>query len=145
MTDFELNGQLGVDDVTSVRRLVEKLQRRFSVDHAERVAMAAHELLENAIKFSADGAASIRIDLTDSNVTIKTRNRARPENLDSLKSISSRLDGVDPLEFYVSCMKASPKSPGGLGIGRVAYEAEMQIGMTFDNDMVEVRAVAALA
>ena len=49
---FELTGNLTVADVPDVRRFVEKFHGRTSnADDVSRVAMATHELLENAVKF----------------------------------------------------------------------------------------------
>src|SRR5262249_11357947 len=59
---IELEGTIALDDVSHVRRFVETLHRRVAMtdDDASRLAMVTHELLENAIKFSADGGASLR-------------------------------------------------------------------------------------
>jgi len=143
---FELNGNLTVDDVPEVRRFVEKLHRRnSSAEDISRVAMATHELLENAVKFSTDGTASLRIEVGASQVTITTRNRARPNDLEELSELARDLtSALDPMLFYLEQMRRSPKRSGGLGLGRVAAEAEMKIELILDGDIVQIRAEAKL-
>ena len=58
------------------------------------VALATHELLENAVKYSKDGETTIRIDVsqtTPKTVRIMLRNRAEPQNIAAIREI---LDGV---------------------------------------------------
>ncbi len=143
---FELTGKLTVADVPDVRRFVEKFHGRVSnADDVSRVAMATHELLENAVKFSTDGSASLRIDVGGSQVTITTRNRARPADLDELRELARQLAStIDPMLFYLDRMRQSPTRVGGLGLGRVAAEGEMKIELVLDGDMVQVKAAATL-
>jgi hypothetical protein len=143
---FELSGSIGVDDVPEVRRFVEKLHRRVSnPDDVSRVAMATHELLENAVKFAVDNSTSLRVDVGGSMVTITTRNRARPQDLEELRQISRELaDAIDPMLYYLEQMRRAPTRIGGLGLGRVAAEAEMRIDVVLDGDIVQIRAEARL-
>jgi anti-sigma regulatory factor (Ser/Thr protein kinase) len=141
---IELQGALTLDDVPHVRRFVERIHR--GVVHNDeaisRLAMATHELLENAVKFSVDGGATLRIDIDDdSRVCITTRNRAAPEDLADLRAIASQLeDAPNPMVVYLSLMRRAPTSRGGLGLGRVAAEADMQIGLELDGDVVQIQA-----
>jgi len=143
---FELTGNLTVADVPDVRRFVEKFHGRTSnADDVSRVAMATHELLENAVKFSTDGSASLRIDVGGSQVTITTRNRARPTDLDELRELAHQLAStIDPMLFYLEQMRRSPTRVGGLGLGRVAAEGEMKLELVLDGDMVQIKAEATL-
>jgi hypothetical protein len=143
---FELTCSVTLEEVPAIRRLVEKVHRRFvpSSDDMSRVAMATHELLENAIKFSIDGSAMIRIEVpADGEILITTRNRASVDDLAGLRKIAAELDASpDPMLFYIGLMQRAPDARGGLGIGRVAAEGEMQIGFALDGDIVEVKARA---
>jgi hypothetical protein len=143
---FQLSGNLTVADVPDVRRFVEKMHSRVSnAEDVSRVAMATHELLENAVKFSTDGAASLRIDVGGSQVTITTRNRARSTDLDELRQLASELStAVDPMLFYLEQMRRSPDRVGGLGLGRVAAEGEMRLELVLDGDIVQIKAEATL-
>jgi anti-sigma regulatory factor (Ser/Thr protein kinase) len=143
---FEISGAIAVDDVPDVRRFVEKLHRRVSnPEDVSRVAMATHELLENAVKFSTDGSTSLQVEVGGSQVTITTRNRARPDDLEELRQIAADLaSALDPMLYYLDQMRRSPSRTGGLGLGRVAAEAEMKIELVLDGDVVQIRAEAAL-
>jgi anti-sigma regulatory factor (Ser/Thr protein kinase) len=140
---IELHGSLTLDDVPHVRRFVEQIHRRVlhNDDDISRLAMATHELLENAVKFSLDGGASLRIEIEDSHVCITTRNRSAPADLDHLRDVASELEqAANPMVVYLALMKRAPTSRGGLGLGRVAAEADMQIGLELDGDVVQIQA-----
>lgn len=142
---FELTGALVVEDVPEVRRFVEKLHRRVSnPEDVSRVAMATHELLENAVKFSTDGSTCLRVEIGGSQVTITTRNRAKPDDLEELRQIANELTtALDPMLVYLDQMRRT-KGIGGLGLGRVAAEGEMKLELILDGDIVQVRAEATL-
>lgn len=146
---FELTCAITVEDVPDVRRFVEKLHRRLvhNVDDVARVAMATHELFENAVKFAVDGTATLKVELLDGhNVHIMTRNVARRADAEGLRVLIAQLEAAgDPMVFYLQRMQEAPKQRGGLGIGRVAAEGEMQIRVHFDGDLVEVHASSALS
>ena len=141
---------IGIDDVRDVRKLVETLHHRFvhNLDDVSRVAMATHELLENAVKFSVDGKTKLRIELVSSGrIRITTRNRALPANVEELTNLAQEFrDAIDPMLLYVDLMRRTPIDKlGGLGLGRVAAEGEMTIGLDLDGDFVQVFAEATLA
>jgi hypothetical protein len=147
---FALDGPMDVGDVAHVRRFVERLCRRqlTTEDGVSRLAMATHELLENAVKFSIDGAASLTIEVKpNAEVSITTRNRASKADLADLSRLANDLhNATDPMKFYLELMRRSPSQVrGGLGIGRVAAEAEMRIELDVQGDIVQVRAEGMLA
>ena len=144
---LQLDGSFTLDDVSDVRRFIEKLHRSkiSSDDDVGRVAMATHELLENAVKFSADGETSLRVELEASQIAITTRNRAKPENLGELQQIARELaESLDPMLYYLERMKSTRSRPGGLGLGRVAAEGGMKIELALDGEIVQIRAQATL-
>src|SRR5947209_8429255 len=65
---FELNFRPNVALVSVVRRFVNEFYQRFlsDPDATSRLALATHELLENAVKYSKDGETTIRIELEHS-------------------------------------------------------------------------------
>jgi anti-sigma regulatory factor (Ser/Thr protein kinase) len=149
MTDrFELEGQWTSDQVADVRRFVERLHRGKLADEdlAARVATATHELFDNAVKFSTNGEALLRIDLTrdrDLRIKITTRNRANATHIDGLRELARELrEAPDVMAFYVALMRRARQ--GGLGIGRIAAETEMAIDLDLVDDMVVISAELAV-
>jgi anti-sigma regulatory factor (Ser/Thr protein kinase) len=141
---FELMGRLTPHDVPDVRRLVENVHRRIvdNGDDVSRLALVTHELLENAVKYSADGTASLRIELFDGrDVVITTRNRARRDDVKELLSIAADIQAIsEPQAVYLELMKRAPNARGGLGLGRVVVDGAMKIVIDVDGDVLEVRA-----
>jgi hypothetical protein len=111
-------------------------------DTIDRVALAAHELLENAVKYSTDGETTIRMDVVPGPTTafvIRTRNRATPDHARILKSRLDELNASGDVDaHYMSLLARSAKSKhgGGLGLGRVASEAEMDLSFSVDDDLL---------
>lgn len=146
MTDrFALEGMFSTDQITDVRRFAERLLAWIpDEDTRSRMAVATHELFENAIKFSDDGVAALEIEMQRTprlHVRIITRNRAKDADLTSLHRLDASLrEATDAMDLYVSLMKKSPDARGGLGIGRVAAESEMKVSMSFEGNVVQISA-----
>jgi hypothetical protein len=151
---FELNFKPNVALVSVVRRFVTEFYQRFlsDPDGTSRVALATHELLENAVKYSLDGETTIRIDV-DTNVSpkqvrIKLRNRAAPEHIAAIREL---LDGIkqagDAATFYQQLIvrKAKSKEGSGLGLARICAEGEMSVTYhVTDGDMTIIEATTAV-
>jgi hypothetical protein len=151
---FELSFCPSLALVSTVRRFVATFYENVLTDPdvTSRVALAAHELLENAVKYSIDGETNVRVDVSPTetarvlHVCIRTRNKSTPENIALLEaSFAEMKDAPDPLLFYTQLMskKARSSQGGGLGLGRIAAEAEMSLAMAVVEDgVVEIRATA---
>jgi len=145
---FEMSFCPSLELVSVVRQFVAAFYGRVMTDPdlASRVALAAHELLENAVKYSVDGETYIRMDLLgDDTAVIRTRNRS---SVDHARVLQTRLDALrasaDPDAFYQRLIRDStriPDSRGGLGLGRVASEACMELEVSVDGaGLVELAA-----
>ena len=147
---FELNFQPNVQLVSVVRRFVTEFYQQFlnDPDGTSRVALATHELLENAVKYSRDGETTIRIEVsphaTPRRVRIQLRNRAEPHDIAAIREI---VDGVnqatDAIGFYQTLIAAKAKTKtaaSGLGLARICAEAEMKIHYDVQGDTLVIEA-----
>src|SRR5215207_10004521 len=116
MTMFELNFRPSFELISIVRRFVSDFYKNMlnDADAVSRVALATHELLENAVKYSIDGATLLSIGVEHSGpksiVTIRISNRASPENLEAIGVIFEEMKSQeDPFEHYQLAMERSAK------------------------------------
>jgi hypothetical protein len=133
-----------------VRRFVSEFYQRTlsDPDGTSRVALATHELLENAVKYSKDGDTTIRIEVsaagTPRTVTIQLRNRAEANHIAAIREI---VDGMasspDASEYYQKLIasKARTRDGSGLGLARICAEGEMTVTYKLDGDMVLIEAI----
>jgi anti-sigma regulatory factor (Ser/Thr protein kinase) len=143
----ELNFRPNVQLVSVVRRFVSEFYQRTlgDPDGSSRVALATHELLENAVKYSKDGETTIRIEVsttTPRTVAIMLRNRAEESHIAAIREI---VDGVaaatNAFAYYQQLLlaKAKRREGSGLGLARICAEGEMKITLTLDGeDTVEL-------
>src|SRR5580704_12744913 len=87
---FELTFRPSIDLITIVRRFVADFYLKVTQDEdaASRLAVATHELLENAAKYSIDGAAEleVRVDPDGGTVNVRMSNRAAPAQIQLLRA-----------------------------------------------------------
>ena len=146
---FHLVFRPNIKLVSTVRRFTNEFYRRVLVDQglAERLALATHELLENAVAYSSDGETSMRIEVEGDVLVIRTWNRTTPERLAAVKKL---IDGIiaasDPEQFYQDLLATAAKRTdgSGLGLARVRSEAEMGLEYEVENDQLCIRATSKI-
>ena len=145
----ELSFRPNIELISVVRRFVSDFYARFfeDADATSRVALATHELLENAVRYSIDGETRIRIevqsDAVPSHVAIKTWNRASEKHLDSVQKLFDEMNAsTDAFSHYQKLMRRTAKiaEGSGLGLARVRAEAEMELTFEIDDGFLAVEA-----
>jgi hypothetical protein len=134
--------------VSIVRRFVSDFYDRTlcDPDATSRVALATHELLENAVKYSRDGRAKVRIEVTGVadrvRVRIRTKNRAEPADAEHIQRTIDEMTSMDANVYYLSLMRknASRTDGSGLGLARIHAEAEMAMSVRCRNGTITVSA-----
>jgi hypothetical protein len=150
----EISFSPNVSLVSTVRRFVTDFYARVLADDeaTSRVAMATHELLENAVRYSADGLSTVRVSVHRASggaiVTIDTRNRAAAENVGVVVKAIEKLHAAgDPVAYYQLLIRetAQRKEGSGLGLGRVCAEADMTLSVEIEEgNVIHLRATAKI-
>jgi len=132
--------------ISSVRRFVADVWESWlTPELTSQVALASHELLENAVQYSSDGETEVHIEIellgNGQTVCIRTRNAASPENLDVLRAAFAELEAAtDPDAYYQAMMRRTAKRTDGSGLGLARIRAETGLSMSLDiaDDQVSI-------
>jgi len=126
-----------------VRRFVSAFYERLlsQPEVASRLALAAHELLENTVQYSVDGVSSIHLGVTPRrgtvDISIRTWNRASERDRANAQAIVDELRGSrDTFSYYQELMRknARRRNGSGLGLARICAEADMRLGCEISDD-----------
>lgn len=146
-TTFDLIFHPNPEIIAEVRKFVERMHLVLcrDLELGSQIAISVHELLENATLHSIDGEVSLRIDLanpaTRPHVTIRTRNRVRPDDAEKVRTVIAEITVGDPMKYYIAAMKRPRTGTnGGLGLGRIAVESEMDLAMKCEGEFLEIAA-----
>jgi hypothetical protein len=141
MVPQELGFDLSIDPnprfVSVVRRFVEAIFDRLlgDPDVVFRVAMTAHELIENAAKYSLGSKALLRVSFqredNDATITLYLANETTVDHIERLRERINALSGApDPFAYYQRLMRQTARSTSdesGLGLARIRAEGEMSL------------------
>jgi hypothetical protein len=153
-TAFELTFRPNVELISIVRRFVSDFYDRMieDKDTVSRMALATHELLENAVKYASDGVTFLSITFepgeASSVVSIRLMNQANAEHIAALATIFEEMgQHDDPFTHYQVTMARSAKRKVGSGLGlvRVRAEGEMTMSHTIEDDRVTILAQTTVA
>ena len=149
MTPLDLDLPLSVSPnmVSPTRRIIEaKLGPALDDEDAIfRVAMTAHELLENAAKYASDGKARLEVSVQprgdDAIVRVTVTNNAAREHIEQLGTCYAEMNANrDAMAHYFSLMRLNAKAGAvsRLGLARVRAEGEMDVAIDIEGDTVKV-------
>ncbi|MDB4955483.1 MAG: hypothetical protein JWO36_3052 [Myxococcales bacterium] len=146
---FHLVFRPNIKLVSTVRRFTADFYRRVLVDTelSDRLALATHELLENAVAYSVDNETSIRIEIDGELLVITTWNRTSYERAAQVRTAIEEMNNTDPDSYYQQTMiKTSKRTDGsGLGLARIRAEADMNISCVIEErDRVCIKASAPI-
>jgi hypothetical protein len=136
--------------VSTVRRFTAEFYERVLVDSeiSEKVALATHELLENAVSYAIDGETGVRIEVAGDQLTIKTWNRTSPDRLAILRALIEEMNRESDADKYYQVMleRTAYRTDGsGLGLARIRAEADMSIRCVVEGaDRVCIEATTTL-
>jgi hypothetical protein len=147
---FELRFSPDVALVASIRRFVGDFYVRLlgNADVAQGLAMATHEMLENAVSYSYDQRSEFRISVRRgvdaAYVALETKNRATPDRMDLVRRALDEVVGAtDPAKLYLDQMRRAAKrrdGGSGLGLGRIRAEADLELAYEIDGDLLTLTA-----
>jgi hypothetical protein len=147
---FELRFRPTVALVSTVRRFVSDFYAELlrSADVAHKLAMATHEMLENAVHYSIDQQSELCITAQRTErelvVTIRTKNRCTDERLQKVRvALDEVVAADDPVTLYNRLVRRAAKRTdggSGLGLGRIRAEADLALSYAIDGDTIAVTA-----
>jgi hypothetical protein len=141
------------DLLTQTREFVSSFCGTFirDPDIVYRLSMAAHELLENAIKYSSDGATHMSVEVRSherkSTISIRAENRATPERITAVRDTIDAIRGAaDPFALYCDMIRSSAEQNenSGLGLARICAEADCTLEYDVVGDAIAISARASV-
>jgi anti-sigma regulatory factor (Ser/Thr protein kinase) len=124
-----------VELVTLVRQFASEFYDRVigDADATSRIALATHELLENAVKYALSEETRLLVEVDRGKrppaLAIRTWNTASDEDIAAIERTLARMRACgDPNTYYHEQMRASlEKDRCGLGLARICAEGEMAL------------------
>ena len=115
------------------------------LETTSRLHMAAHELVENVLKYGSSPEVGLEFELergdTRSIVRLRTRNTALPEQLREVTRRVSELKAApDPIAYYDRLIRSTASVSGmsGLGLARIRAEAGLDVDCSVEGREVSI-------
>lgn len=110
---------------------------------ADKIAMAASELLENAVKYAQGEETIVKLQLLPEkgSIMVSVSNRASPEAIKGLQEIWDKVMQGDPLQSYIAQMQLAATrndSKSQLGLVRIRYETGADMKLDVQGDLVTI-------
>lgn len=136
--------------IDDIRRFVETFCASAcpGADREGQLALAAHELIQNAICNAAteDVELELEVDRGHERVRVSVSNVARPDQIEVLRERLARAQAdPNPLQAYVAAMRESPHSRGGIGLARIRFEAALELALEIHGETVTIHARGPLS
>jgi len=152
---IDLSFRPQLENVSAVREFLERYYGPLirDADLVWRMAIAAHELLENAAKYSDGGASRLRVGCKGRNgatlLSVSVSNVAAREHVDGLMHTVRELgeggrQNTEQVYQYFLARAAKRKRGSGLGLARIHAEADMTVTVSIQDDRVCVEAAAPM-
>jgi hypothetical protein len=113
----------------------------------EEIGIAAHELMENAFRYSPASEVSVAIEVLGDDISITAENETTPDHIVDLDAqVNALAEAPDPLVYYQQKMlEVADRTEGsGLGLARIRWEASMSVACEVVGSRVRVRAFGSL-
>lgn len=110
---------------------------------ADKIAMTAQELLENAVKYAANPEENVSLRFTiqeDKSIRLEVSNKADAAHIAGLKAHYEEITAAEPLAAYLQRMQRiamDPEASGSqLGLARIRYETGCELELVVDGEHV---------
>jgi hypothetical protein len=115
----------------------------------QRFALAAHELIQNAVSYSLDSQAELFLKFRNPTeiMSLTVSNRAAESEIARFRGrIDEMKNYPDSLAYYLYRMRTSMNESGraGLGLARIWHEAQFPLAVVFHGDRVAVEVSSSI-
>jgi hypothetical protein len=115
------------------------------LETTSRLHMAAHELVENVLKYGTTPEVGLEFELErgdqESYVRLRTRNTAAPEQLEEVtRRVTELRAAADPIAYYDQLIRSTASVMGmsGLGLARIRAEAGLDVDCSVEGREVSI-------